>query len=87
MRFARRVLVASILVASLGCSTPRGSWTYALSREFYDSSHWSQQPWTPPVQQGGPCEAVALVAIFLLPFLIDTAILPVTATHDLLASR
>jgi hypothetical protein len=86
MRSARRFLLASVLLAPLGCSSPRESWTYALSREFYDSAHW-KQPWTPPIQQGGSCEAVALVAIFLLPFLIDTAILPVTATHDLLVTR
>jgi len=81
-------MLVLLLLTCLGCSSERSTWTYALSREVYDSKNW-ERDWSPSslAAQGDSKAAIFLVAILLVPIVIDTAILPITATHDLLVAR
>jgi hypothetical protein len=71
------------LLASSGCSSSRGTrkpLVYALSRDFYTSP-------TPLRVTSVPlegCAALVMVGFMLLPFALDTALLPITVPHDLL---
>jgi hypothetical protein len=84
-RFAALTLTSALLVTSCASSPGlRPSWVYAISRGFYGGK-WSSEPAnsSPSIRAGGG-EAVGLVVILLLPFAVDTVLLPVTVPHDLL---
>ena len=84
----RRTLALFLLAAStLGsaCKAPEGlrePWVYGLSRSFYPSLSESRRPAQGFDDSEGA--AVVLVVLLVLPFALDTVLLPVTVPHDLL---
>ena len=84
-----RLIALGILVslAISGCAFERNNWTYSLSRSVYSSKSWNGST-KPSAYSGDRMTAIMLVGvIFVLPIVIDTAILPVTVTHDFLVAR
>ena len=80
---------AAALLAS--CASSRAAsepWVYALSREFYTASTAaslnSSFAYSPSSQCGAESAALVYVCIYALPFVLDTAVLPITIPHDLL---
>ena len=74
-------------MAISGCAFEKNNWTYSLSRSVYSSKNWNGST-KPSAYSGDGMTAIILVGvIFVLPIVIDTAILPVTLTHDFLVAR
>ncbi|MCC6407943.1 MAG: hypothetical protein IT453_12335 [Planctomycetes bacterium] len=70
--------VAALLLAS--CAGPRGTeptWIYGLSRGLYSGETTEYQP------GGQSANNVGMLAILVLPFAVDTVLLPITVPHDL----
>ena len=77
-----------VSLAISGCAFEKHNWTYSLSRQVYDKKHWTAS--TMPSLPAGMDPRVAIIvlgAIFVLPVVIDTVILPVTVTHDYLVAK
>ena len=74
-----------------GCAAPRGMrepWVYGLSRNYYDDQGPGGEFFATALSESCTQEAaVAALAIFVLPFALDTALLPITVPHDLLVRR
>jgi uncharacterized protein YceK len=82
-------ILVLVLLTSTGCSSERGNWTYSLTRQCYENKYW-EGPWpqlSNSASQWDCTTAIGVVGILMLPVIIDTAILPITATHDLLGAR
>jgi len=86
-RFAALTLTSALFVS--GCASSQlmhEPWIYAISRVAYGGEF----DWGSFEASSGPnseCEALAWAAIFLLPFAVDTVLLPVTVPHDLLVVK
>ena len=84
----RTPLLGCALIMLSACSTPRGSrepWVYIMSRNYYPTAFDGGEVCASVVQSGSSETALlALVAVFALPFLLDTAFLPITIPHDLI---
>lgn len=91
-RLARRnsaVLTLTLaLFGATGCSSSRGTrepWVYAISRGAYDSMSDSADSIEPPAEERSQESFAMIMAIVLvLPFAVDTLLLPITLPHDLL---
>lgn len=84
----RTPLLGCTLLTLSACSTPRGTrepWVYIMSRNFYPSVMDDGQLFASIAQDGRSETALlAVVAVFALPFVLDTAFLPITIPHDLI---
>ncbi|MBI5434575.1 MAG: hypothetical protein HZA52_17220 [Planctomycetes bacterium] len=78
LRRARSSACAAALLLA-GCAGPRGTeppWIYGLSRAVYSGDTIEYQP----AEQSA--NDVALLTFLILPFVIDTVLLPITIPHD-----
>ncbi len=84
----RTPLLACTLLTLSACSTPRGSgepWVYILSRHFYPAAFEDGELFASIAQDGSSESAVLVaVAVFALPFVLDTVFLPIAVPHDLM---
>jgi hypothetical protein len=72
-------LAAGFLIAGCASSTgPDRPWIYALSRDAYGGDDTV----TYPSSETGPSGDDWVLVTALLPFVVDTLLLPVTVTHD-----
>lgn len=75
-------------LAIAGCSISRGTrepWAYGISRHAYDAMSESASAITPPAEESRQAGFAKIMTVFLvLPFAVDTALLPITLPHDLL---
>jgi hypothetical protein len=86
-RTAALTLTSLLLVTSCASSPGlREPWVYAISRAAY-SDDWSSQPIAVSSGCHSESEAVGWVVILLLPFAVDTVLLPITVPHDLVLVR
>jgi hypothetical protein len=80
-------LLVLVLAFPTGCKSEPDAWAYAWTRQAYGTSGG----WFSPSGNGSygnygtTCgdTQLYLVALWLLPVIVDTVILPVTLTHDL----
>jgi len=82
------ILLLSLVSILSGCTSDRSTWSYSLSRKFYDSKNW-ERSWSGsslPIKEGTGQAAFFAIAFFFVPVVIDTAILPITGTHDILVA-
>ena len=81
-------LALAIVLAGSGCAatSSRDPGVYAISRECYFESDSAGSFLASSLSNNCSEEAaVVALAVFALPFVLDTALLPVTVPHDLLA--
>lgn len=79
------------LVTTSCASSRHEQWSFYLSRQCYgEGGAWSEMG-NAFSSSAGDCRdsgaAVALVAILLLPVIVDVVVLPVTGVHDVCAHR
>ena len=90
MTVAKRPLALALLLSTalMACSTTRGTgepWMFGISRSFYASLDATDGLDASPDHDSDTSgAALAVLALLLLPLALDTALLPVTAPHDLL---
>jgi hypothetical protein len=88
---ASLALALGVALTLGSCAAPRLSeepWVYALSRRFYSDSGGGGQFLASAMPDACTKEAAVVVLVaFALPFALDTALLPITVPHDLLAKR
>ncbi len=80
-------LIALVLVVSLaisGCALEKHNWTYSLTRQVYSKETLSSLA---SARWEGELGLALAGMIFVLPVVIDTAILPVTVTHDFVLDK
>ncbi len=84
----RTPLLGSTLLAFSACSTPQVShepWVYIMSKNFYPAAMKDGELFASIAQDGrSECAVLVVVAVFALPFVLDTVFLPVTVPHDLM---
>ena len=83
-RFAALTLTSALLASSCASSQlMHEPWVYGISRVVYGGD-WAEAPIEGLTSScHSENEAWAWVAILLLPFAVDTVLLPVTVPHDL----
>lgn len=81
----RCAAIAALLLASCASSSgSRDPWVYGLSRGFYSSTIADSPTSYSNPDRPNDGAAVAFAVLLVLPFALDTVLLPVTVPHDLL---
>jgi hypothetical protein len=83
MRRALPSLLVLLLAIPIGCRVTPDTWTYSWTRHAYGTPGGWITPSTNSYSSQ-PCgdAQIYLAAIYLLPVIVDTVILPVTVVHD-----
>jgi len=75
--------LACVLLLCAACHTdnnPQGRWTYGISREAYASD----ASWLHVSAIHDPREIVLFAVILATPFMLDTVLLPITVSRDVM---
>ena len=87
-RFAALTLTSALLAS--GCASSQlmhEPWVYGISRVVYGGD-WADAPLEGLTSScHSENDALVCVAILLLPFAVDTVLLPLTVPHDLLYAK